>query len=330
MTGLLVSAAFLDAFGEALARTEADAAIRLERIVLPRDPEARLPAADVERVEIALFSYDIYPAWSRQFFAAAQGAPNLRWLHVFNAGVDNPVFGRFLERGVRLSTSAGSTAEPIAQTAIAGLLMLARGFPHWLAAQRERRWAPLPAGHIPDDLRGQTAVVVGLGAIGREVARLAKALGLRVVGVRRSPQRADDPVDELHHPAALGGLLPRTDWLILAAPLTPETHHIIDARALALLPRGARVLNVGRGSLIDEPALIEALRTGHIAGAYLDVFEEEPLPPESPLWALPNVIVTPHNSAASTGNAARSAAMFFENLKRWARGEPLINEVIPG
>ncbi|GAB4331792.1 MAG: D-2-hydroxyacid dehydrogenase [Dehalococcoidia bacterium] len=327
MTGLLVSAAFLDAFGDDLSRAEAEAGIRLDRIVLPRDPDARLAARDVDRVELAFFSYDIYPVWSRQFFAAAQGAKNLRWLHVFNAGVDNPVFGRFLERGVRLSTSAGSTAVPIAQTAIAGLLMLARGFPHWLAAQREHRWAPLPGDRIPDDLEGQVAVIFGLGAIGREIARLARTLGLRVVGVRRTPLRPGDPVDELHHPSALGELLPRAQWLILAAPLTPETHHVIDASALALLPRGARVLNVGRGALIDEPALIEALRGGHLGGAYLDVFEEEPLPADSPLWEMPGVIITPHNSAASTGNAGRSAAMFFENLKRWARGGPLLNEV---
>lgn len=330
MTGLLVSAAFLDTFGDDLTRAEAETGVRLERIALPRDPDARLERSDLERIDIAFFSSDIYPAWSRSFFAAAQGAPNLKWLHVFNAGVDNPVFGRFLDRGVRLSTSAGSTAVPIAQTAIAGLLMLARGFPLWLDAQRKRQWSPLPAEHTPDDLEGQVAVIVGLGAIGKEIARLARALGLHVAGVRRSPRRADDPVDELHHPDALAALLPRAQWLILAAPLTPETHHIIDARALALLPRGARVLNVGRGALIDEAALIEALQRGHLAGAYLDVFEEEPLPTSSPLWAMPNVIVTPHNSAASSGNAARSTRMFLENLGRWARGEPLRNEVVPG
>jgi phosphoglycerate dehydrogenase-like enzyme len=139
-----------------------------------------------------------------------------------------------------------------------------------------------------------------------------------------------DPVDELHHPAALAELLPRADWLALACPLTDETRNMIDTRALALLPRGARILNVARGEVIDEPALIEALRGGQVGGAYLDVFQIEPLPAESPLWDLPNVIITPHNSAASAGNDGRAAAIFLRNLRHWAHGEPLVNEVKAG
>jgi phosphoglycerate dehydrogenase-like enzyme len=170
-------------------------------------------------------------------------------------------------------------------------------------------------------------LVVGLGAIGAELARLARALGLRVIGARRSPRRDDDPVDELVSPEALHEALPRADWLALACPLTEKTRGMIDARALALLPRGARILNVSRGEVIDELALIEALRTGHLAGAYLDVFAVEPLPADSPLWDMPGVMISPHDSSPSEGNLTRQAEVFLRNLAHWRRGEALENEV---
>jgi len=247
-------------------------------------------------------------------------------MHVFNAGVDNPVFTAFIDRGIRLTTSSGSTAKPIAQTAIGGLLMLARRFPAWAESQRRHAWEPIRAD-LPPDLDSQTLVVLGVGAIGDEIARLARAIGLHVVGVRRSPLRDDDNVDEMAPPTALKEILPRADWLALACPLTPETRGIIGQAELALLPRGAHILNIARGEVIDESALIDALRSGHLAGAYLDVVATEPLPAESPLWDLPNVIISPHNSAIAQGNERRAVEYFLANLTAWAKGEPLVNEV---
>lgn len=323
MTTLLLSHRLHAAQGGEIARR---APPGLEVLVLPPDPAARLPDTECSRIEIAFFSTDVFPDFSRQFYSALRKAPRLKWLHVFNVGVDHPIFAEMLERGVRLTNSAGSTAEPIAHTAIMGLLALARGFPRWLAAQRARTWAP-ERKRLPLDLRGQAAVILGLGRIGAEIARLARALGLRVIGVRRSPPRPDDPVDEMHAPEALPGLLPRCDWLVIACPLTPATRGLIDAAMLARLPQGARVINVARGEIVPEAGLIEALRSGQLGGAYLDVFETEPLPPESPLWSLPNVIVTPHNSAAAAGNDGRVLEIFLDNLRRWRTGAPLVNEV---
>jgi phosphoglycerate dehydrogenase-like enzyme len=296
-------------------------------LALPPDAAARLPEADCARIEAAFFSSDVFPDHSRQFFSALRKAPRLAWLHVFNVGVDHPIYAEMLARGVRLTTSSGSTAAPIAQTAICGLLMLARGFPRWLAAQRRRAWEPVKGADAPRDLEGQIAVILGLGRIGAGIARLARALGLRVIGVRRGPPRPDDPVDELCPPSVLPALLPRCDWLVIACPLTPETRGLVDAAMLARLPRGARVINVARGEIVDEAALVEALRGGRLGGAYLDVFETEPLPAASPLWDLPNVLITPHNSAAAAGNDERVLEIFLENLGRWRRGEPLLNEV---
>jgi phosphoglycerate dehydrogenase-like enzyme len=299
----------------------------LELLVLPESREERLVEADCQRVEAAFFSPDVFPDFSRQFFSAARKSARLKWLHVFNVGIDHPIYAEMLERGVRLTTSSGSTAVPIAHTAIAALLMLARNFPSWIDAQRNRVWRPMQGNEVPADLSGQTALILGLGHIGREVARMAKALGLYIVGTRRTLRAVDNPVDELHAPDKVAHLLPRAQWLIIACPLTDETRGLIDAEAIARLPRGARIINIARGEIIQEPALIAALASGHLAGAYLDVFQQEPLPPDSPLWAMPNVLITPHNSGAAAGNDRRVFEIFRENLGRWMRGEALLNEV---
>lgn len=327
MTALLVSQRLHTERGADIAAHAQRLGITLELLVLPADPEGRLSDADCARLDIAFFSADVFPKYSRQFFSTVRKAPKLQWLHVFNAGVDHPIYGEMLARGVRLTTSAGTTAVPIAHSAITGLLMLARNFPRWLAAQRERRWDPMRTPDFPRDLVGQTALIYGLGSIGCEIARLARALGLKVIGVRRSAQKPGDPVDEMHPPQKLAELLPRADWLIIASPLTPETRGLFDGALLSRLPSGAHVINIGRGEIIDEPALINALRDGKLGGAYLDVFATEPLPADSPLWALPNVLVSPHNSAAASGNDERVYRLFLSNLQHWHQKQALANEV---
>lgn len=318
---------FLRGYGERLASLARDTGAAIEPIPLPEDPAARLAPSESARVEIAYFSGDIHPTYSGAFFSAAFGAEHLRWVHCFNAGTDHPIFARLIERGVCLTNSPGASAEPIAHTAIAGLLALARRLPRFAAAQREGRWLEPGSVEPPRDLAGQNLLVIGLGGIGGEIARIARALGLHVIGVRRSAASSDAPVDELVSPMRLREVLPRADWLAIACPLSDETRGWIDASALALLPDGAHVLNVARGEIVDESALVAELRSGRIAGAYLDVFEVEPLSDGSPLWSLPNVIVTPHAAALSAGNQARQAEHFLANLARWARGEPLANRV---
>lgn len=327
MSTLLLSHHMASAHGVGIERRARESGRSVKVIALPAEREARLPDEICANLEAAFFSIDVFPDYSRQFFSAVRKAPKLAWLHVFNAGVDHPIYTEMLGRGVRLTTSSGTAAVPIAQTAITALLMLARNFPRWLDAQREHRWDPMRPPDVPRDIAGQTMVILGIGHIGREIARLARALGLNVIGVRRSPRQAGDPVDEMYAPQRLPEVLPRADWLVIAAPLTPETHGLIDAERLGLLPAHARLINVARGEIVDESALIDALRSGRLAGAYLDVFQEEPLPASSPLWELPNVLVTPHNAGAALGNDERIYEMFLENFARWQRGEALLNEV---
>jgi len=323
--GLLLGPGFASRYGKRLDATCHEAGVTLEHILLPDDPAARLPADVVAQIGAAFFSGDVFPERSPGFFSAALSAPDLRWLHCFNAGLDHPIFSTFIERGIQVTSSPGSNAVPIAQSAVAGLLALARRFPLFEAARRERRWIEQATIEPPPDLATQTLVVLGLGGIGGEIARLGRALGLHVVGVRRSRPPEDAPVDEWVAPDRLAELLPRTDWLAIACPLSDETRGWVDAEALARLPDGAGLLNVGRGEIVDEKALIAELESGRLLGAYLDVFQQEPLPESSPLWSLPNVILTPHASSISAGAADRQAEHFFANLARFLRGEPLAN-----
>lgn len=186
----------------------------------------------------------------------------------------------------------------VAQRAIAGLLLLARRFPPRFAAQREHRWLQLRRAQAPADLEGQTLLLVGLGAAGTRIARFAQALGMRVLAVRPSPARGGEPVDELHAPPQLDALLPRAQWLVLACPCNDDTRGLIDARRLALLPRGAGLINTADRALVDEAALAAALADGALAHACIDTGEGDPLPADSPLRALTNVLLAPPAAAA--------------------------------
>jgi phosphoglycerate dehydrogenase-like enzyme len=327
VSAVLVSHRFNAVWGPQLRQAAATRGTALDFIVLPEAADARIAESDAAKAEVAFFTHDVFPSHSAQFFSATRKATGLKWMQVFNAGVDHPVFATILERGVKLTTAAGTTAGPIAQTAMAGLLMLARNYQRWLNGQRNRQWDPMRPPNFPRDLRGQNALVYGLGHIGKEFARLAQVMGLHVIGARRSARQADDPVDEFIEAARFRDVLSRCDWLVLTCPLTPETRGLANAEVFAALKPGACVINVGRGEVVVEAALIDALKSGQLGGAYLDVFEQEPLPPESPLWNLPNVYVTPHNATANDGNEARINALFLDNLARYRQGQPLHNEV---
>jgi phosphoglycerate dehydrogenase-like enzyme len=293
-----------------------DAAPGWSRVVLRTGIDA-----DVDQVEVAYFSGDLYPLRARQFWRPLLRAPRLRWLHTYSAGVDDPVFQRLLARDVRLTTSSGAAAVHIAHTVMLYLLALSRDLPGWLDAQRRHEWAPRPIG----DLQNEHLAVIGLGPIGLAVARLGIAFGMRVTGLRRTP-RGDEPC-ETWPIARLRELLALADHVVVALPLTPDTRHIIDTTALAQMKPSATFINVGRGELVDETALIAALAGHHIAGAALDVFETEPLPRTSPLWDCSNVIVTPHNAALNPANDERATAIFIDNLRRYVAGDTLLNEV---
>ncbi|MCD2513142.1 D-2-hydroxyacid dehydrogenase [Comamonas endophytica] len=265
--------------------------------------------------------HEVFPETQR-FYDAMAASRRLRWVQVHSAGIDRAIYVQLQQRGVMLSTSAGSNAEVVAQTAVAGLLALGRRFPELIAAQRRGEWSPLIRRPLPPDIDGQTATIVGWGEIGQAIGRILTAVGLHIQVVRSS----DAPTDQGFASCAyedIARMLPRTDWLVLACPLTSRTEQLIDGAALRALPRGAGVINVARGAVLDEDALIAALESGHLSGAYLDVFTHEPLAPESALWAMPQVLATPHSAGFSAGNAERVVKIFLDNLRRYAQGQTL-------
>ena len=265
-------------------------------------------------------SADAYPDRIAALVAAGLEAPNLRWLHTFSAGIDHPIFGRFRDRGVRITTSSGANAAPIARTVMLYLLGLSRDIRGLLRDQAAHVWAPRPF----NDLDGQTIGVLGMGPIAREIIRLALAFGMRPIGMRRAVL-GDEPC-ETWPLDRLGELAACADVLAIALPLTDDTRGIVSADVIAALRPGAVLVNVGRGDLVDEPALIAALAGGHLGGAGLDVFATEPLPADSALWDLPNVIITPHSSANTASSGVAAAELFLANLARYVAGEPLQNE----
>lgn len=247
-----------------------------------------------------------------------------RWVHVAAAGVDPYLFPALTGNpDVVLTNSRGVYDQPIAEYVLGLVLSLAKDFPGMWNHQRGRQWRPRDSERVG----GRTVLVWGTGSIGRAVARLLRAVGMRVSGAGRTP-RADDPdFGTVHGPATLRTGLGEADYVVLAAPLTAATRGMVDASVLAAMKPGARLVNVGRGQLVDEPALVDALSGGRLAGAALDVFAQEPLPAASPLWELPGVIVSPHTAGEVVHWRNDLAELFLDNLLRRTEGRPLRNVV---
>lgn len=249
-------------------------------------------------------------------------AAQLSWVQLSSAGAD--LYVDTVRREVTITAANGVYGIPTSEHALAMMLAMVRRLPASVRAASRKEWEPSLAY---DELHGRTCGVLGLGDIGSSIARRAKAFGMRVVALRRRPESPPAYVDALYGREDLLGMLSDCDHVVNALPGTPSTRHLLDARALARMKPTAYLCNIGRGATVDEKALIDALRSGGLAGAALDVFETEPLPPESPLWELPNVLITAHRGGSSPREDERVAELFLENLARRAAGEDLLNVV---
>ncbi|MGH9795053.1 MAG: D-2-hydroxyacid dehydrogenase [Candidatus Acidiferrales bacterium] len=307
-------------------RPPADVAVHVRRNY-PGMKVVHLPTYDHLEEEIA--DADIFVGFSlrpHQFLAAKR----LRWIHCTAAGVGQLMFPELRESGIALTNASGVHTLPMAEHVLGMILVLARRFASSFRYQLEGRWAQQEIWDEqlrPRELMGQTLLLVGYGAIGREVARRVRPLGMKIWAVTRSGKGNAEFTDRIVPTTQLEAVLPEADYVVLAAPETPETLRMFDARRLAAMKPTAFLVNVARGTLVDEAALIDTLRRRAIAGAALDVTDQEPLPPESPLWSLDNAFITPHISSVSEFLWDRQTELLLENLERWFAGEELRNRV---
>lgn len=254
----------------------------------------------------------------------------VRWVHTGTAGVGASLSPEMLSRDVIFTNSAGIHGPPMAESVVGMILYFARGFDFAVRGQAEARWwkEPFEGADTPvREVAGSTVGILGFGGIGREVARRVMALGARVLALKRRPAEAVEGVQILLGRDGLVQLARESDYFVITAPHTPETEGIVGAELLGAMKPGAVLVNVARGALVDEDALVRALRSGRLRGAALDVFRTEPLPPEHPLWRCPNVLITPHVSAFTRGYWEREWALIEENLRRYLDGRPLVNVV---
>ncbi len=288
----------------------------VELLTVTRDGETEAELGEAEALLRAGLSSEGYER-------VLEMAPRLRWVHTESAGVEQLLNDTIRSRDIVLTNSAGVHAIPIAEWVLYALLAIVKNGRHMLEAQQARRWDTSVAA---DELTGKTLTILGIGGIGQAVAKRAAAFDMRVWGVNRSG-RPVEGIERLVSTERWHDLLPKTDFLLVTVPLTAKTRHMVDAHAFELLPSSAWVVNVARGAVIDEAAMIAALQNGTVAGAALDTFEEEPLPSDSPLWAMPNVIISPHHSGSSPRTTERVVDLFIENLRRFVHGEELLNVV---
>ena len=280
-------------------------------------------------LERELADAEVLVTWSlrgEQFRAARR----LRWIHSPAAAVHAVLIPEVVQSPVRVTNARDVHGPVVAEHAIALAFALAKGLHRARDYQHERVWAQQPlwdGPQRPRELRGATMLVIGLGAIGSSVARIASALGMHVIGVREHPQRGNRWVERVLGFDALDSVLREADFVVIAVPVTEKTTRLFDAIRLAMLKPSAYLINVARGAVVNEQALAEAVRDGRIAGAALDVFEQEPLPPDSPLWGLENVLITPHSAALSGQLWPRHYELLTENLRRFLANKRLLGEV---
>ena len=289
----------------------------------PQYPQVEFRVEDTSEgfMEAARDAEIVYMArrYTREMVFCARQA---KWLHVRSAGIDRLLPLTDFDPAMVITHTPGISAGVMADYVICAMLMLTWDIPRILQNQRERRWERWPLERV----EGKTVAIIGLGNVGRALVGRARAMGMRVVGVRRSP--ASEPgVDRVVGPGQLIEVLGEADYVVLAVALTRETRGMIGPSELAAMKRTAYLINVSRGAVVREQALIEALNKGDIAGAALDVMEQEPLPAESPLWGLKNVILSPHISGWSKDHGERSRQVFLANLERYLTGQPLLHVV---
>lgn len=287
-------------------------------------------ATSAEQRAEGLKTCDVAYTWILKSDEAAT-ASQLKWVHTSAVAVETICLNDLFARNIVVSNTRGVQSVPIAEHVMAMVLAFAKQLPFALEHQRNASWAQnqFMGERLPWLLKGRTLGVIGVGTIGSEIASRANAFGMRVIAMRRRATATAPGIERMFGPEQLYPFLSQCHVLVIAAPLTPQTHSLLGEAQLAQLPKGAIVINVGRAKIIDTDALMNALESGHVGGASLDVFPQEPLPPEHRLWTMPNAILTPHTSGFRQGHWDEVVELFGDNIERFRRGEPLKFRVEP-
>ncbi|MCA9872497.1 MAG: D-2-hydroxyacid dehydrogenase [Ardenticatenaceae bacterium] len=328
MTDILLTAVFPPNLLEKIRSASSDVTIEHLSLVNGRWPDEKTTGAEI--------------LYARGAVPRPELAPNLRWIQTHYAGVENLKDTAVWDSDILITTASGIHAPNMAQYALTQILVWANRVPTWFRQQASGKW---PGNRwekfLPDELRGQTLGIVGYGSIGRELARLAKALGMKVLATKRDARHPEDPgytlpgtgdptgtvVDRLYPSEATRSMISECDYVVNTLPFTEKTQHLFDEELFRAMKPTAFFINIGRGGTVNEKDLIRALKKGWLAGAGLDVFETEPLPETSPLWKMENVILTPHVSGFTPEYDERAIDLFAENLRRYLGGKPLLNVV---
>ena len=279
---------------------------------------------DLESIKREIVDADVMLGWriTPEVFAEAR---KLKWIQFGSAGIDHTVFPELLASDVILTTLSGIHTTVVAEHVVALMLALARRLDAAAILQSEHTYDRAEIASTADELADKTLGIIGLGRIGLNIARLAKAFGMRVVGTKRVLEGELANLDRVYRASEYRKVLPISDYLVLAVPLTGETRALIGREEIGMMKEGARLINVARGAMVDHEALGDALRSGKLKGAALDVFPEEPLPADSPIWDLPNTIITPHTGGSHPRYGERAAAVFKENLEAFLRRGEMVN-----
>ncbi|MBI4177736.1 MAG: D-2-hydroxyacid dehydrogenase [Candidatus Aenigmarchaeota archaeon] len=294
---------------------------------IAEDAELAFPK-DENRFTDALKSADVLLTFPADFPAnfSDKAAPKLGWIHTMSAGVDRFMVPGLVNSGIILTNSSGIHAIPIAEHVLGMILSFERNLHLSRDYQSKKEWHRFEFGQM-SELRGKTAAVYGLGEIGLRISKILKAFEVKVIGIKREKTEKPELIDKLYSINDADSALPIADYVIICLPYTKETRHMFDANRLSKMKRGAVIINIGRGGIVDEDALIGQLTSGSLKGAGLDVFEQEPLPVSSPFYSMPNVIVTPHVSGATPHYIDRATKIFCENLRHYLNKEPMTNVV---
>lgn len=297
----------------------------LERIQQAAPEWTIVHGKDRTNWEVSLAKAEIVAGWNKEAEAELlQADSKLQWVQSWSAGINRMPLDAFRDKAVCLTSASGVHPNPISETIFAMMLAWTRKLPVYFRQQAEKRWEH---GGLRLELHGKTILIAGVGAIGQETARIAKAFGMRVIGIRRNGQALPE-IDTMATPHELLSFLPEADYIVNTLPLTPQTHHFFGKDAFGAMKSSAFFVNIGRGATVDTAALVEVLQQGNLGGAGLDVFEQEPLPADHPLWDMEQVILTPHTAGSTEHYHVRAMDIFLRNLALYTQGErPLINEV---